>query len=155
MVTSFFDDVWPMLSLTVILVQRNLNFKLRVKRRWMQIKSKIYHCCGSKSGIRCLFDPWIRDPEWVKSKDPDPGSGSSGSGMNNPDHVSESLETIFWLKYLNSFMRIRDGKNSDPGTGMETNSDPESGKAFRIRNTAIYQTVPVLFPQIFKTVEGK
>jgi hypothetical protein len=25
---------------------------------------KICHqCCGSGSGIRCLFDPWIRDPE--------------------------------------------------------------------------------------------
>jgi hypothetical protein len=38
-----------------------------------------------------------------------PGSGmgkksTSGSGMNNQDHVSESLETIFWLKYLNSLM---------------------------------------------------
>jgi hypothetical protein len=30
-----------------------------------------------------LFDPWIRDPGWVKSQDPDPGSG-----MNNPDHIS-------------------------------------------------------------------
>ncbi len=40
-----------------------------------------YQCCGSGSGIRCLFDPWIRDPGWVKSKDP-------GSGMNNPDHIS-------------------------------------------------------------------
>jgi hypothetical protein len=39
--------------------------------------------------------------------DPDPGSGSR---MNNPDHVSQSLETIFWLKYLISFMRIRDKK---------------------------------------------
>ncbi len=28
-----------------------------------------------------LFDPRIRDPGWVKSQDPDPGSG-----MNNPDH---------------------------------------------------------------------
>ncbi len=28
-------------------------------------------CCGS--GIRCLFDPWIRDPGWVKSQDPDLG----------------------------------------------------------------------------------
>ncbi len=28
--------------------------------------------------------------------------------MNNPDHISESLETIFGLKYLNSFIRIRD-----------------------------------------------
>ncbi len=34
-------------------------------------------------GIRCLFDPWILDPGWVKSQDPDPGSG-----MNNPDHIS-------------------------------------------------------------------
>jgi hypothetical protein len=39
-------------------------------------------CCGSGSGIRCLFDPWIRDPGWVESQDPDPGSG-----MNNPDHI--------------------------------------------------------------------
>jgi hypothetical protein len=64
-------------------------------------------CCGS--GIRCLFNPWIRDGG--KNQDPDPG------GMNNPDHISESLEIIFWgLKYLKIFLkRIRDGKNSDPG----------------------------------------
>ncbi len=37
-------------------------------------------CCGS--GIRCLFDPWIRDPGWVESQHPDPGSGT-----NNPDHI--------------------------------------------------------------------
>ncbi len=46
------------------------------------------------------------------------GSGmgkNSGSGMNNPDHISENLKTIFGLKYLNSFIRFRDGKNSDPG----------------------------------------
>jgi hypothetical protein len=79
----------------------------------------------SGSGIRCLFDPWIRDPGWVKNQDPDPGSGS---GKNNPDRISESLETIVGgLKYLNLLMRIRnsgssmekirirDGKNSDPG----------------------------------------
>jgi hypothetical protein len=57
-------------------------------------------------------------------------SGSE-SGMNNPNHIShisESLETIFLgLKYFNSLMqildpgsemekiRIREGKNSDPG----------------------------------------
>jgi hypothetical protein len=35
----------------------------------------------------------------------------SGSGINNPDHIPESLETLFWFKkYLISFMRIRDGK---------------------------------------------
>ncbi len=31
---------------------------------------------------RCLFDPWIRDPGWIESQHPDPGSG-----MNNPDHI--------------------------------------------------------------------
>jgi hypothetical protein len=30
-----------------------------------------YQCCGSGSGIRCLFDHWIRDPGWVKNQDPD------------------------------------------------------------------------------------
>jgi hypothetical protein len=55
----------------------------------------------------------------------------SGSGMNNPDHISESLKTIFWvkiLKFLLVWIRnlewkkfgsgIRDGKKSDPGSGM-------------------------------------
>jgi hypothetical protein len=65
------------------------------------------------------FDPWIRDPGWLKSQDPDPGSG-----MNNPDHISKSLETIFWVKIFKFFdadpgckkfgFGIRDGKNSDP-----------------------------------------
>ncbi len=41
--------------------------------------------CGS--GIRCLFDPWIRD----RLK------------MNIPDHITESLETIFGLKILKFF----------------------------------------------------
>jgi hypothetical protein len=45
----------------------------------------------------------------------------SGSGMNNPDHISKSLETILWVNFLRSGIRnekkiwIRDGKNSDPG----------------------------------------
>ncbi len=52
--------------------------------------------------------------------DPDPGSG-----MNNPDHISESLETIcLGLKYLNSLMRF-----GDPVSGKEKNSVP-GGKKF-------------------------
>ncbi len=43
-----------------------------------------------------LFRTIVADPGWVKSQDPDPGSGSR---MNNLDHISESLETIFGLKY--------------------------------------------------------
>jgi hypothetical protein len=38
----------------------------------------------------------------------------SGSGMNNPDHISESLETIFRVKILKFF-------DADPGSGMEKN----------------------------------
>jgi hypothetical protein len=47
----------------------------------------------------------IRDPGWVKNQDPDPGSGS---WMSNPDHISESLEAIFWVKILKFFY-------ADPG----------------------------------------
>jgi hypothetical protein len=59
------------------------------------------HCCRSGT----LFDPWIRDPGWVKNPDP-------GSGMNNPDHISESLETILWVKILKLFYAYS-------GSGME------------------------------------
>jgi hypothetical protein len=44
----------------------------------------------------------------------------SGSGMNNPDHISESLETIFFgFKYLNSLIQIRDPGWKKFGSGME------------------------------------
>jgi hypothetical protein len=49
----------------------------------------------------------------------------SESGMNNPHHISESLETIFWVIILKFFdadpgsrmgkIRILDEKNWDPG----------------------------------------
>jgi hypothetical protein len=65
----------------------------------------------------------------------------SGSGTNNPDHISESLETIFfWVKILNFC-------DADPGwkifgSGMEKiwirdrkNTDPGLGQTSRIRNT--------------------
>jgi hypothetical protein len=32
--------------------------------------------------------------------------------MNDPDHISESLKTIFWVKILKFF-------DEDPGSGME------------------------------------
>jgi hypothetical protein len=35
-----------------------------------------------------------------------------GSGMNNPDHISESLKTFFWVKILKFF-------DADPGSGMD------------------------------------
>jgi hypothetical protein len=36
-------------------------------------------------------------------KNPDPGWGKNpdlGSGINIPDHISESLETIIWVKII-------------------------------------------------------
>jgi hypothetical protein len=41
----------------------------------------------------------------------------SGSGMNNPDQISESLETIFWVKIFKVFDADPGvmGKKSDPG----------------------------------------
>ncbi len=44
--------------------------------------------------------------------------------MENPDHISESRETIFLVKILKFFdadpgSRIRDGKKSVPGSGIQ------------------------------------
>jgi hypothetical protein len=46
----------------------------------------------------------------------------SGSGMNIPDHISESLETIFGVKILKFFDADADSGiflTLDPGSGME------------------------------------
>ncbi len=45
----------------------------------------------------------------------------SRSGMNNRDHISEILETIFWIKYLilSCGTGILNGKKSDSRSGME------------------------------------
>ncbi len=86
----------------------------------------IFVCTTSSSVLRIR----IRDPLpfWPM----DPGLGMSNVRIRIRDEqpesycICESLETIFWgLKYLNSLMRIRgsgmekirirDGKNSDPG----------------------------------------
>jgi hypothetical protein len=47
-------------------------------------------CCGFRSGIQSLFDPWIRDGSTTRIR-----IRECGSRMNNPDHISESLEKIF------------------------------------------------------------
>jgi hypothetical protein len=39
--------------------------------------------------------------------------------MNNPDNISESLETIFWVKILKFFDADPRWKNLDTGSGME------------------------------------
>ncbi len=59
--------------------------------------------------------------------------------MNNPGHIFESLEEIFGLKYeyLNSLKRIRDGKNSDPGSVEKI----WIRDIYRHTGTAIYQSI--------------
>jgi hypothetical protein len=57
---------------------------------------------GSGSGIRCIFDPGIRDGK----------KSGSGSGMSNPDHISGSLKNNFLVKILKFF-------NADPGSGRK------------------------------------
>jgi hypothetical protein len=51
-------------------------------------------------------------PGWVKNQDP-----GSGSGMNIWDHISKSLETIFWV--LGFWVKIHLGwdADADPGSG--------------------------------------
>ncbi len=57
----------------------------------------------------------IRDPVPFRSLDPGFGMGKnsgSRSGMNNPNHIYESIETIFWVKILKFF-------DADPGSGIK------------------------------------
>jgi hypothetical protein len=73
------------------------------------------HSSVTDPGSGAFLNPWIRDPRWVKNQDQDPGSE-----MNIPDHISESLETSFWVKILKFFDADLDpGILFDPGTGME------------------------------------
>jgi hypothetical protein len=90
-------------------------------RIWYRIRSdpEPFELVGSGSDLFLTKNVWYRqcadpDPEWVKNQDPDTGSGS---GMNIPDRISESLKTIFGLKIrCGSGMRnlfdpcIQDGK---------------------------------------------
>jgi hypothetical protein len=57
----------------------------------------------------------------------------SGSGMNNPDHISKNLKQFFGLNYLLRIRdpgckkfgsEIRDGNNLDPGSGINI-PDPQ------------------------------
>jgi hypothetical protein len=56
--------------------------------------------------------------------------------MENPDHISESCETIFLVKILKFFdrhpgSRIRDGKNSNLGSGIQDGKNLDPGSWIR------------------------
>jgi hypothetical protein len=56
----------------------------------------------------------------------------SGSGMNNPDHISESLEKNLGLKYLTSFTRIRDPGRKKFGFGIRDPGWKKIGSEIKI-----------------------
>jgi hypothetical protein len=69
-------------------------------------------CCGSGYGIRCLFDPWIRNPGWVKSQDPGPDNPKS--------YFLELRNHVFGLNKMLKFFDVdRDPGWRKVGSGME------------------------------------
>ncbi len=72
--------------------KKSANFFVKKIREYFRLSDRGKGFFVAVLRIRILFDPWIRDPGWVKKQDPDP---RSGSGMINTDHISESLETNF------------------------------------------------------------
>jgi hypothetical protein len=95
--------------LVIIAKQRTTFFKGQLSRLLLYLVkihtiSTTNQCCGS--GIRCSFDPWIRDGQ------------NSGSGMNIQDYFYESLETV-GLKTL-KFFDANPENFFDPGSGINT-----------------------------------
>jgi hypothetical protein len=78
--------------------------------------------------------------------------------MNNPDHISESLETIFLVKIIKFFdadpgSDIRDGKNSDLGSGMEKSRILDPGSGINIPDSQhCLQTTKIIDTQSVSTV---
>ncbi len=109
-------------------------------------------CCGSRSGIRCLFDPWIRnrffpDPgSWI----PDPVSQTPCFWEHSDNFLGEKFSNSlkigpnFFLQHFKNkiiynfvkFTATKKGMTThpsllllflDPGSGIGKNQDPESG----------------------------
>jgi hypothetical protein len=61
----FCNGIYRLIQITNIVVYPCLfcNRSICRKKFCSNLESQ---CCGSRSGIRCLFDPWIWDPGWVK-----------------------------------------------------------------------------------------
>jgi hypothetical protein len=60
-----------------------------------------------------------------KNQDPSPESG-----MNNLDHISESLGAIFWIKILKFYDRDLGGKNFGPGINIPDSQHREKDTFF-------------------------
>jgi hypothetical protein len=80
-------------------------------------------CC--ESGIRCLFDPWIRDPGWIKIQDP--------IRNEHPESYFRELRNNFCVKILKFF-----DADADQNPGIFLTLYPGSGmEKIRIRGSRI------------------
>jgi hypothetical protein len=83
-------------------------------------------CCGSDPGSSAVLTP---GSGFQDGKNPDPGSG-----INIPDHIFESLVTMFWLKILNFFVTDPEIRwLFDPGSGAFVTLDPGWKNSLRIQ----------------------
>ncbi len=62
----------------------------------------------------------------------------SGSGISNPDHISQILEIIFWVKILKFFDADLGSGIQDPGSGMEKIWIQDQGSGINILDTQHY-----------------
>jgi hypothetical protein len=111
--------------------QSSLGINQSCSNRALILESSV---ADPESGIGCLFDPWIRDGR----------KSASGSGIRNEQPGSYFLElrnhffAFFGVKILKFFdedpgsgietVRIRDGKKSDPGSGINIPDPPHCWK---------------------------
>jgi len=68
-------------------------------------------CAVAVISLFFVFKPVLRIRDTGSGAEMGEKSGS-GSGMNNPDPISENLETVFWVKILKFF-------DAYPRSGME------------------------------------
>ncbi len=88
-------------------------WKIRIRIRDEPPGSGTIQCCGSGSGIRCLFDPWIRDPGRVKNLDPDRGWTT---------RIRNNSVLRIWIRDPVPFWSL------DPGSGKGKKSGPGFGR---------------------------
>ncbi len=93
---------------------------VRIKNTYPNSKTKMTHVQESKKKAEAVLRIRFRDP--VPFWPLDPGWKKTGSGMNFPEHFSESLETVFrvkniWIIWCGSGTGIR--YLFDAGSAME------------------------------------
>ncbi len=67
--------------------------KIRIRMEKFRSGTQTQHKQRCGFGIRCLFDPWIRDPGGIKKQDPDPG-------WTTRIKFPRALKPFFEIKYL-------------------------------------------------------